>query len=173
MFFRIVSKIVFLLLIAKYYSSKSMNVKIDDLNWKILECLQENARASFADIGRKVGLTPPAVAERVKKMEDLEILEGYTAKVSHAKTGYQLKAIITLRAFMGKLKPFLATVVGYEEVVNCYRITGNENIVMEVVLKDQFHLEKFIDKLIQYGETRTHIILSNVVSNAPILKRET
>jgi len=149
-----------------------LNVKIDNLNWKILESLQNNARISFADIGRKVGLTPPAVAERVKKMEDLEILEGYTAKVSHAKTGYQLKAIITLRAFMGKLIPFLAVVVNFEEVINCYRITGNENIVMEVVLKDQFHLEKFIDRLIQYGETRTHIILSNVVSNAPIAKRE-
>lgn len=147
-----------------------MKTKIDDLNWKILECLQENARESFANIGRKVGLTPPAVAERVKKMEDLEILQGYKAMVSHALTGHQLKAIITLRAFMGKLKPFLAIVVTFEEVVNCYRITGNENIVMEVVLKDQFHLEKFIDRLIQYGETRTHIILSNVVSNAPILK---
>ena len=147
-----------------------MKVKIDDLNWKILKCLQDNARTSFADIGREIGLTPPAVAERVKKMEDMEILEGYTAKVSHAKTGYQLKAIITLRAFMGKLKPFLSTVTSFEEVINCYRITGNENIVMEVVLKDQFHLEKFIDKLIQYGETRTHIILSNVVTNAPILK---
>jgi len=91
--------------------------------------------------------------------------------VSHALTGHQLKAIITLRAFMGKLKPFLAIVASFEEVINCYRITGNENIVMEVVLKDQFHLEKFIDKLIQYGETRTHIILSNVISNAPINKR--
>lgn len=147
-----------------------MKVKIDDLNWKILECLQENARESFVNIGRKVGLTPPAVAERVKKMEDLEILQGYKAMVSHALTGHQLKAIITLRAFMGKLKPFLAMVVNFDEVVNCYRITGNENIVMEVVLKDQFHLEKFIDRLIQYGETRTHIILSNVVSNAPIVK---
>lgn len=147
-----------------------MNVKIDELNWKILKCLQENARESFVSIGRKVGLTPPAVAERVKKMEDQEILLGYKAMVSHAKTGHQLKAIITLRAFMGKLKPFLAAVVGFKEVLNCYRITGNENIVMEVVFKDQFHLEKFIDHLIQYGETRTHIILSNVVSNAPILK---
>ena len=161
---------LFLLLNSKNYYIERMNVKIDKLNWKILECLQKNARISFADIGREIGLTPPAVAERVKKMEDLEILEGYTTKVSHAKTGHQLKAIITLRAFMGKLKPFLATVVSFEEVINCYRITGNENIVMEVVLKDQFHLEKFIDKMIQYGETRTHIILSNVISNAPILK---
>lgn len=147
-----------------------MNVKIDDLNWKILGCLQENARASFATIGRQVGLTPPAVAERVKKMEDFGILEGYNAMVSHALTGHQLRAIITLKAFMGKLKPFLATVPSFKEVVNCYRITGNENIVMEVVLKDQFHLEKFIDRLLVYGETRTHIILSNVIRNAPIDK---
>ena len=149
-----------------------MNTKIDDLNWNILNCLQKNARESFANIGRKVGLTPPAVAERVKKMEDMGILESYQASVSHALTGHQLKAIITLRAFMGKLKPFLALAPTLEEVVNCYRITGNENIVMEVVLKDQFHLEKFIDTLIQYGETRTHIILSNVVRNAPIRKNK-
>ena len=145
-----------------------MNVKIDGLNWRILECLQENARESFATIGRTIGLTPPAVAERVKKMEDLGIIQGYKALVSHSLTGHQLKAIITLRAFMGKLKPFLVIVSTFEEVINCYRITGNENIVMEVVLKDQFHLEKFIDMLIQYGETRTHIILSNVITNAPI-----
>ncbi|TDS16905.1 Lrp/AsnC family leucine-responsive transcriptional regulator [Maribacter caenipelagi] len=147
-----------------------MNPKIDELNWKILKQLQDNARESFANIGRNVGLTAPAVAERVKKMEDLGIIQGYKAKVSHALTGHQLKAIITLRAFMGKLKPFLAVVLNLEEVINCYRITGNENIVMEVVLKDQFHLEKFIDQLIQYGETRTHIVLSQVISNAPMHK---
>jgi len=145
-----------------------LNQKIDDLNWGILQSLQKNARDSFANIGRKVGLTPPAVAERIKKMEDLGIINGYKAIISHTETGYQLKAMITLRAFMGKLKPFLEAVKTFEEVVNCYRITGNENIIMEVVFKDQFHLEKFIDKLIQYGETRTHIILSEVVSDAPV-----
>ncbi len=148
-----------------------MNVKIDALNWGILMSLQENARASFAEIGRKVGLTPPAVAERIKKMEDAEILQGYKAVVSHTLTGNQLKAMITLRAFMGKLKPFLEKVGTFDEVINCYRITGNENIIMEVVLRDQFHLERFIDQLIIYGEARTHIILSNVVANAPITNR--
>lgn len=149
-----------------------MKTAIDHLNWGILQSLQQNARESFASIGRKVGLTPPAVAERVKKMEDMGILEGYHARVSHAMAGYQLKAIITLKAFMGKLKPFLEMVVTLDEVINCYRITGNENIIMEVVLRDQFHLEKFIDKLILYGETRTHIILSDVVADAPIKKRK-
>ncbi|WP_027078541.1 Lrp/AsnC family transcriptional regulator [Maribacter antarcticus] len=144
------------------------NIKIDALNWKILNLLQQNARESFANIGRSIGLTAPAVGERVKKMEDAGILLGYNATVSHSLTGHQLKAIITLRAFMGKLKPFLVLVSTFDEVINCYRITGNENIVMEVVFKDQFHLEQFIDKLIQYGETRTNIVLSNVISNAPI-----
>lgn len=145
-----------------------MDFKLDKLNWEILAVLQRDARASLAGIGRKIGLTAPAVAERVKRMEDLEIIEGYWTSVSHTRLGYQLKAIITLRAFMGKLKPFLEHVGSLEEVINCYRITGNENIIMEVVLRDQFHLEEFIDRLIQYGETRTHIILSEVISNAPI-----
>ncbi|MCW5517588.1 Lrp/AsnC family transcriptional regulator [Muriicola sp. Z0-33] len=148
-----------------------MKVKIDTLNWSILNALQKNSRASFASIGREVGLTPPAVAERVKKMEDLGIIEGYHARVTHTMAGYQLKAIITLKAFMGKLRPFLTLIKTLDEVINCYRITGNENIIMEVVLKDQFHLEQFIDKLIQYGETRTNIILSDVVKDAPIKKR--
>ncbi len=147
-----------------------MNIRLDELSWGILQRLQANSRESFASIGRQVGLTPPAVAERVKKMEDMGILEGYKVKISPYKVGYQLKAIITLRAFMGKLKPFLELVKSLEEVLNCYRVTGNENIIMEVVLRDQFHLERFIDRLIQYGETRTHIILSEVVSSAPIRK---
>lgn len=147
-----------------------MKSKVDKLNWKILECLQLNARESFVSIGRKIGLTPPAVAERVKKMEDLGIIKGYKTIVSHSKIGLQLRAIVALRAFVGKLKPFLNKVDTFNEVVNCYRITGNENIIMEVVLKDQFHLEQFIDTLITYGETRTHIILSDVASNVPITK---
>lgn len=145
---------------------------IDDLNWRILTALQRNARASYSAIGRTIGLTPPAVAERVKKMEDTGLIEGYIARVSHSKTGYQLKAIVTLKAFMGKLKPFLEFVKTLDEVINCYRITGNENIIMEVVLRDQFHLEKFIDMLIQYGETRTNIILSDVISDAPITPKQ-
>ncbi|GAA4306673.1 Lrp/AsnC family transcriptional regulator [Aestuariibaculum suncheonense] len=135
---------------------------LDALNWKILKCLQQNARLSNAEIGRQVGISSPAVSERIKKMEDAGIILGYKTVVSPLDMGYQLKAIITLRAFIGKLKPFLEKVKTYDEVLNCYRITGNENIVMEVVLKNQKHLEAFIDQLIIYGETKTQIVLSHV-----------
>ncbi|WP_289024085.1 Lrp/AsnC family transcriptional regulator [uncultured Salegentibacter sp.] len=145
-------------------------MQIDELNWAILTRLQENARYSFAEIGREIGLSSPAVAERVKKMEDAGIIKGYKTEISYNKTGHQLKAVITLRAFMGRLKPFLEKVKEFPEVINCYRITGNENIIMEVILRDQSHLEELIDKLITYGETKTHIVLSQVVAFAPINK---
>ncbi len=138
-------------------------MSIDKLNWKILKCLQTNARQSNAEIGRQVGITSPAVSERIKKMEDAGIINGYKTLVSPLNAGYQLKAIITLRAFMGMLKPFLEKVKTYDEVLNCYRVTGNENIVLEVVLKNQKHLESLIDQLIVYGETKTQIVLSHVV----------
>lgn len=135
---------------------------LDALNWKILKCLQENARQSNAEIGRQVGISSPAVSERIKRMEDAGVILGYKTVVSPLDMGYQLKAIITLHAFIGKLKPFLEKVKTYDEVLNCYRITGNENIVMEVLLKNQKHLETFIDQLIIYGETKTQIVLSHV-----------
>ena len=138
-------------------------MSLDSLNWKILKCLQLNARLSNAEIARQVGISSPAVSERIKKMEDLGIIEGYKAIVSPFDVGYQLKAIITLRAFMGKLKPFLDKVKTFDEVINCYRITGDENIVMEVVLKNHNHLETFIDQLIIYGESKTQIVLSRVI----------
>ena len=141
---------------------------IDSLNWNILNLLQQNARISNAAIGRKVGISSPAVSERIKKMEDAGLILGYKTLVSPFSAEYQLKAIITLRAFMGKLKPFLTKVKTYDQVINCYRITGNENIVMEVVLKNQKQLEGFIDELIVYGETKTQIVLSHVVAHNPI-----
>ena len=143
-------------------------MKIDSINWKILGLLQANARMSNAVIGRSVGISSPAVSERIKKMEDAALIKGYHAVVSPYAASYQLKAIITVRAFMGKLKPLLQKLTTFNEVLNCYRITGNENIVMEVVLVDQKHLEHFIDQLISYGETKTQIVLSQVVANNEI-----
>jgi Lrp/AsnC family leucine-responsive transcriptional regulator len=138
---------------------------MDSINKHILKCLQQNARQSNTAIGRQVGISSPAVAERIKKMEDAGIIQAYQTAISPFEVGYQLKAIITLRAFMGMLKPFLEKVKTYDEVINCYRITGNENIVMEVVLKNQKHMESFIDQLIVYGESKTQIVLSHVVKN--------
>ena len=145
-------------------------MKLDTINWKILDCLQKNSRQSNTEISRNVGISSPAVAERIRKMGDAGIIKGYFTKLSYIETGHQLKAIVTLRAFMGRLKPFLQKVSSFKEVRDCYRITGNENIVLNVILRDQRHLEQFIDQLITYGETKTQIVLSDVIENSPIVK---
>ena len=92
---------------------------MDSTNIKILACLQHNARMTNTAIGREVGISSPAVAERIRKMEDLGIIKGYKAQLDPLALGYQMKAIITLRAFMGKLKPFLEAVTNWDEVEKC------------------------------------------------------
>ncbi|MDA7558054.1 Lrp/AsnC family transcriptional regulator [Flavobacteriaceae bacterium] len=143
-------------------------MKVDLINWEILKLLQKNARRSNTEIAKFVGISSPAVAERIRKLEDAGIILGYRTKVEPLELGYQLRALVTVRAFMGRLKPFLQKIKTFNEVINCYRITGNENIVLEVVLVNQKHLEQFIDQLITYGETKTQIILSNVIDNRDI-----
>ena len=147
-------------------------MKLDNIHAKILNTLQSNARISNTKIAVSVGISSAAVAERIKKMEDCSVISGYHAKVNPRMLGHGLRALITVRAFMGRLQPFLHKIKTYDEVVNCYRITGNENIVMEVFFKDQLHLELFIDELISYGETKTQIILSDIISHQPIKHRQ-
>ena len=139
--------------------------RLDEVDHQILDMLIDNTRIPFTDIAKKLLISAGTVHVRVKKMEDAGIIQSYNALVSPFEVGYQLKALITLRAFMGMLKPFLEKVKTYDEVINCYRITGNENIVMEVILKNQKHLESFIDQLIVYGETKTQIVLSHVIKH--------
>lgn len=145
-------------------------MKLDSIHCKILSLLQSNARIPNIQIAKLSGISSPAVAERIKRLEDSLVITGYQAKVNPKMIGFDLRALITVRAFMGRLKPFLHKIKSFKEVVNCYRITGNENIVMEVIFKDQLHLEKFIDELISYGETKTQIILSEVISSQEIRK---
>lgn len=146
----------------------TMKTKVDSINQKILHILQKNARISVTELAKHVGLTVPAVSERIKKLEDTGIIQGYQAQISYQLVGYQFKALITLKVFMGRLIPFLEKVTEYKEIINCYRVTGNENIILEVVFRNQKHLEDFIDRLITFGETKTYIVLSNKVENAPI-----
>ena len=143
-------------------------MELDDLDRDLLRLLMRDATQSAAVLGRTLGLSQPATWRRIRRLEDAGVIQQYHTVISPFESGYQLKAIITLRAFMGKLKPFLEKVQTFDEVVNCYRITGNENIVMEVILKNQHHLEAFIDQLITYGETKTQIVLSHVVRNKAI-----
>jgi Lrp/AsnC family transcriptional regulator, leucine-responsive regulatory protein len=136
---------------------------MDKLNEKILVELQKNARISYAEIGRKVGLTAPAVAERVQKLEESGIIQGYKAVLDVSKLGYSLKALITFKIYTGKLDSFLNFLKQKEEVYECLRVTGNDCLVIHVMIRNPAHLEKLINEFLPFGEPTTSIVLSSPI----------
>src|SRR5690554_6583728 len=135
---------------------------VSDIDREIIGLLKINARASFAEIGRKKALSPSAVRERVQKLEDLGVIKSYGVKLNQALLGNGLEVFILLKIFDGKLKYILSEINTFPEVQEVYRITGPYNIHVRVVLRDQLHLQQFIDKLIQYGSPTTLLILSEI-----------
>ncbi|TVZ28440.1 Lrp/AsnC family leucine-responsive transcriptional regulator [Gillisia sp. Hel_I_86] len=135
---------------------------LDIIDQKIIAVLQLNSRASFVEIGKQIPLSASSVRERIQKLEELEIIMGYSLKLDHAKMGYGLQVFIMIKLFSGKLKSFMEAIDSFPEIKRASRITGSHNIHMKVVLKDQLHLQQFIDKLINYGEPTTHLILSEL-----------
>lgn len=135
---------------------------VDTLDLKIIESLKYNSRISFVEIGKKIGLSPSSVRERIQKLEDAEIIKGYNLQLDNNKLGFGLEVIILFKLFSGKLTVFSKHLNEFPEIYESYRITGTHNIFMKVVLIDQLHLQQFIDRLLVYGEPTTHLILSNL-----------
>jgi Lrp/AsnC family leucine-responsive transcriptional regulator len=140
-------------------------MELDKTSWAILACLQENARASFADIGREVGMSAPGVAERMIKLEEAGIIQGYRIEVDYEKTGYALKAFITFTAHSGKFTSFLNYIAKLDEVLECHRVTGNFCIFLKVIVQNSGHLQQLLTSMMEYGETTTSIILSSPITH--------
>jgi Lrp/AsnC family transcriptional regulator, leucine-responsive regulatory protein len=141
---------------------------LDDIGWRILLELQVNARVSYSELGRRVGLTPPAVAERVRRMEEAGIIGGYRAEVDLAKVGLPLTALIRVTHRGVNCLELGEIVADYPEVLECHRITGAESYIMKVALRSVEHLQQFIDRLMAFGETVTSIVLSSPVRHRAI-----
>ncbi|CAL65033.1 Lrp/AsnC family transcriptional regulator [Christiangramia forsetii] len=133
----------------------------DAIDLKIISRLQLNSRASFVEIGKNIGLSPSSVRERVQRLEETSVIKAYKVQLNFSKLGYGLEVMIMLKMFSGKLKEFNKQVKDFPEIRELFRITGPHNIFMKVVLKDQSHLQQFIDRLLLYGEPTTHLILSD------------
>lgn len=134
---------------------------MDVLDKKILEMLKINARESFANIGKEVGLSAPAIGKRVRQMEEEGIIEGYALRVNHEKLGIETKAYITLVMYQGltQTSGILDKIREMEEVQSCDRITGDDCICILGYFRNNKHLIAFLERMSQYGSTKTSIIL--------------
>ncbi|QQS45011.1 MAG: Lrp/AsnC family transcriptional regulator [Acidobacteriota bacterium] len=137
---------------------------MDEKGWRILEELQSNARISFSALGRRVGLSVPAVTERVRKMEDAGIITGYHAVVNAEKVGYPIIAFIRMSVSGDVSSKITSLIEPMPEVIECHKGTGGDSFIIKIRVTSVHHLEKVIEKLLPYGTTSTSIVLSSPVT---------
>ena len=143
--------------------------KLDAIDISILAELQLEARLPFAELGRRVNLSTPAVIERVRKLEDSGTIRGYHAQVAPELIGLPLRAFIKVTIAGDKLERFAAVARRVPEVRECHRVTGAESFIVQVVARDVGHLEVIIDALAPYVSTQTSIVLASVTEWNPLI----
>jgi Lrp/AsnC family leucine-responsive transcriptional regulator len=135
----------------------------DATNRKLLTELQADARLSLAELGRRVGLSAPAVADRLARLEEEGVIVGYRAVVAPRRLGFALPAILRIRPAPRELKKVAELAQRTPEVVECHRITGDDCFIMKLHLRDVDHLEQVIDLFAAYGQTTTSVVQSSPV----------
>lgn len=138
---------------------------LDATGRHILRELQGNARITFSELGRRVKLTPPAVAERVRRLEEAGIITGYRAEVDRERLGLPVTAFIRITATGSACARLGVEIKDFPEVLECHRVTGEEAYIAKVAVRAVEHLEHLIDRLMAYGETITSIVLSAPVTH--------
>lgn len=143
--------------------------ELDSIAWRLIESLQDNARQSFAELGRRVGLSTPAVAERIHRLEDAGVITGYHASLDMKKLGAPIRVLVRLTIPGGDLQVnrTVTAIKELPEIARCHRITGDESFVIEANVVSIRHLEALIDRLSALGATSTSTILSS-----PVERRE-
>jgi Lrp/AsnC family leucine-responsive transcriptional regulator len=136
---------------------------LDDTGLRLLGELQRDARVSLAELGRRVGLSSPAVAERIKRLEGTGVIRGYHADIDPRRLGYTLGVVIRIRPAPRQLADVAALARDSSEVVECHRVTGDDCYVMTAFVRDVEHLEQVIDRFAAYGQTTSAIMQSSPV----------
>ena len=137
---------------------------LDRKDWQILEALQANARCTNTEIGKRIGLSQPAVTARIQRLEEAGIIEGYAARVNPKRVRAEIAAFIRLRAEHGELAKYLKAFERMPEIIEVYRMTGEECFLLKVVVYRMAELEGVIDRLIHFGAVTTSIVLASYPS---------
>jgi len=138
-------------------------MKLDKTNWLILEILQKNARLPLTEIARKVGISSPAVSERIFRMEKGGIIDGYQANINLKNIGYGMGVFISAKVRFGQVEKFHELIKITPEILECHKLTGNDCLLIRANVRDTEHLEELNSTLSHYGELTTSLLLSSVV----------
>ncbi|MFD3534917.1 Lrp/AsnC family transcriptional regulator [Streptomyces sp. NPDC058664] len=133
----------------------------DAIDWRILEALQSEGRASFAELARTVSMSPSAVTERVRRLEEAGVITGYTATVDQDRLGLPILAFVRLRYPHGNYKPFHDLLDTTPEVLEAHHVTGDDCFVLKVAARSMRHLEEISGKIATLGAVTTSVVYSS------------
>jgi Lrp/AsnC family leucine-responsive transcriptional regulator len=148
------------------YHSSSMAL-LDEIDRRIICELGQDGRVSFAELGRRINLSPPTVAERVQRLERNGVITGYRAELDPRALGYPLTAIVRVKPAPGQLKRVPELAAELPQVGECHRITGEDCFFLKLHLRSIEELGELLDRFLIYGETTT-----SIVNASPIPRRD-
>jgi Lrp/AsnC family transcriptional regulator, leucine-responsive regulatory protein len=138
---------------------------LDEIDRRIVTELMAEGRLSMAELGRRVSLSPPAVAERVQRLERVGVITGYHARVDPRALGFPVAAVVRVAPAYGQLPKIRAVAQETPEVVECHRITGEDCFLLKLHLRSLDELEGVLDRFTPYGRTTTSLVHSSPVEH--------
>ncbi|MFD9367865.1 Lrp/AsnC family transcriptional regulator [Streptomyces sp. NPDC060020] len=142
-----------------------MTESLDVTDWAILTEVQRDGRIPFTELARRVNLSASATKERVRRLEEAEVITGYRAEVNPERTGYPVMAVVRLK-YPGpgtRHQPLRRLLEERPEILECLRTTGDDCYVMKVAAASMGHLEEIVDELAEFGSTTTNLVLSRTL----------
>jgi Lrp/AsnC family transcriptional regulator, leucine-responsive regulatory protein len=151
----------------RVFSYTSFHKEIDPVNLRVLEELQRDPRLTMSELGRRVGMSSPAVTERVRRLEEAGVIQGYRVELNPAALGLPITAYIRVRPSPGQLSKIAELAQQIPEVVECHRVTGEDCFILKVYIPAIDQLDRLLDCFLLYGSTTTTIIQSSPVPLRP------
>ena len=149
---------------------KNKGLLSDHKNVSLLRLLEKNPRAPISQLARRIGMSNPAVKERILRLEEAGILAGYRLELNPKELGYHVTAFVRVRPLPGHLNKIAELAQAIPEVTECHRVTGEDCFILKIFLKEISNLDRVLDKFLAHGQTTTSIVQSSPVSprNVPL-----
>jgi Lrp/AsnC family leucine-responsive transcriptional regulator len=145
-----------------------MSRPLDQTDWRIIAELQRDGRLSYNHLGRLVNMSSPAVAERVRRLEDSGVIAGYQARIDPARAGLPLTAFIQLRCATGRCLLKTTAADDFPEVIEVHKLSGNHCTMLKVRVASMPHLEELLERVGEHGEMNSHVVLSTQYEGRPV-----
>ena len=151
----------------RIFAYKPQEGLVDSVNVRILKALRDDPRLTMTELSRRVGLSSPAITERVRRLEERGVIRGYRIDIDPAALGLSIVAYVRIRPNPGQLPKIAELARSIREIVECHRVTGEDCFVLKVYLPSLDQLDRILDTFLAHGTTTTSLIQSSPVPLRP------